>query len=241
MDESLGFRTLEHRSGQAIYPGRASGRAHVLAPTRWDVGAAPPLRPADALERALAPVLTGIEVFVRRALALGIEAGFLSDYQTIATDARLRERVLALTDEGAELGAALRAVASEATVAAARAGDSFRMYRARQITEICEAIATFARPSTAAPRGSVLVSASARAGDLVAAVQARPVALIVSQRVLKPTRLVWLRLLAVPIVADVAQIAVRDGDVVGLDAAARRVWITAQGAEPMRRMTTAMR
>ncbi len=212
--------------GRPVVGGRALG---ALAALRR-----PPARPAqrdggedDArrLKAAFESCEKALATLTRRAsaLKLGSEAGFLSTYTQIISDARLRGRALELAAHGSGVAHALGQVAREVTRTAANlTRDPFLEERARDVEDLCDALVMIAveDPRVSLPTKAILMADQLTVFDLLVSARAQPVALALTDRATGPRTLVLARLLGVPTLADVGSLFrwAGDGDLALLDA-----------------------
>jgi phosphotransferase system enzyme I (PtsP) len=158
-----------------------------------------------------------------RALALGSDAAFLETYLEIALDARFRERTMELVKEGAGIAQALSRVARDVTrTATTLMHDAFLEERARDVEDLCDAIAMIAGSDKRAelPTKCVLIGDAISVYDLLVSARANPVGIALTDRGSGPRTRALLRLMGVPAVVSVEGLFrwTSDGDVVLVDA-----------------------
>jgi phosphotransferase system enzyme I (PtsP) len=161
-----------------------------------------------------------LEGLAARVHAHSPEAALFATVRTVLDDGRLRERVLERAEhEG--LGHALVQTGGEVARSAALHGEGFALERAREMADVCEALAmmTAADRRVDVPRGSVLVGSEVTLFDLLVSPRAHPAAVVLSERAAGPMSRTLLALLAVPSVVDVAGLFrwVADGDLALVD------------------------
>jgi phosphotransferase system enzyme I (PtsP) len=209
--------------GRPVVPGRAVGAVCAFRrPAARQKPEGP--RPVEEMVRALAQAVAQAQRTVgeleKRARGLGLEVQFLDGVRTILDDARLRERAIELAEGGQGLAQALGSVGVEASRVAARHGDAFGVERAREIVDVCEALAMLAAGDRRAelPRSAVLVGDQVTLFDLLVSARSQPAAVMLSTRT-GPASRTLLQLLGVPAVSDVAGLFrwVSDGDIVLVD------------------------
>lgn len=211
--------------GVPVVPGRALGAIAALrrpasVPARRADGEDPRLLHAafDVAGKAIAKLVTQAQE-----LQLDGEASFLSTYQLLGSDGRLRGRAAELIGEGHGVAQALGLVAREAARAAnGIVGDKFMQDRARDIEDFCDALLMLASPDQRAelPSKAVLLGDEITVFDLLVSARAQPVGVVLTERANSPRTSVLLELLGVPSIIDVAG-AFRwaaPGDVALLDA-----------------------
>jgi phosphotransferase system enzyme I (PtsP) len=213
--------------GRPIVPGRALGaiaavrrpalrasERHVAtkADTSRDAGL---VRGAfDTAEKALGAL---------RARAKGNDgAHFLSTYIEILSDARFRERALEHVKNGASIQDSLGRVAREVTrTAASISRDSFLEERARDVEDLCEALAMLAEGDKRAdlPTKAVLIGDGLTVFDLLVSSRAQPVGIALTDRAQSPRTAILLELMEVPAIVDVRGLFrwASDGDLALLD------------------------
>lgn len=211
--------------GVPVVPGRALG---AIAATRRPASV-PARRPgADdprLLHAAFDVVGKAIDGLVAEAARLHLEdeARFLSTYQLLGSDGRLRGRAAELIGKGHSIAQACGLVAREAARAAnGIVGDKFMQDRARDIEDFCDALLMLASPDQRAelPSKAVLLGDEITVFDLLVTARAQPVGVVLTERAKSPRTAVLLKLLRVPSIIDVAG-AFRwaaPGDVALLDA-----------------------
>jgi phosphotransferase system enzyme I (PtsP) len=179
-------------------PLRASER-HIAtkADTSRDVGL---LRGAfDTAEKAL-------RALCNRARHLGSSAGFLNTYLEILSDARLRELAIDHVRSGATIPDALGRIAREAArTATSLTRDSFLEERAKDVEDLCDALAMLATNDARAdlPSKAVLIGDGLSVFDLLVSSRAQPVAIALTDRAQSPRTRTLLDLMAVPSIVDV--------------------------------------
>ncbi len=158
-----------------------------------------------------------------RKLGLSRESAFLSTYELMIGDERLRERAFQLVTEGHGVAQALGMVAREGVRAAnGIVGDPFLQERARDMEDLCDALVMLATPDARAelPTKAVLIGDRLTVFDLIVSARAHPVGVVVSERSLDPRTPVLLALLGVPSIMQVEGLFqwASPGDVALLDA-----------------------
>jgi phosphotransferase system enzyme I (PtsP) len=151
------------------------------------------------------------------------EAGFLSTYLLLVSDARLQGRAFELIGEGKSVAQALGLVAREAARAAnGIVGDPFLQDRARDIEDFCDALLMLASPDQRAelPSKAVLLGDQITVFDLLISLRFHPVGIALTDRAQSPRTRVLLELMGVPAIVDVhgAFRWAAPGDVALLDA-----------------------
>ena len=211
-------------AGRPAGPGRAVGA--ICAFRRPATRSAPEARRpmADvkrALDHAVREAVRTVDGFEKRAVSLGVEGAFFQRIRTILDDARILERVMELAEQGQGLAQALGAVGAEAARAAATRGDSFGVDRAREIADVCEALAMLSSTDRRAevPRGAVLVGSEVTLFDVLVSARSQPLAVVLSERGGGPVTRTLLSLLGIPAVVDVAGLFrwAADGDIALVD------------------------
>jgi phosphotransferase system enzyme I (PtsP) len=154
---------------------------------------------------------------------LGDQASFLTTYVDILGDARFRERADELVDSGGGIAAALGSVAREATrTAASITRDAFLEERARDIEDLCDALAMLAETDKRAelPQKCVLIGDALSVFDLLISARAHPVGVALTDRATGPRTRALLQLLEVPAIVGVEGLFkwASDGDLAVLDA-----------------------
>lgn len=150
-------------------------------------------------------------------------AHFLGTYVEIVSDARLRERALEHVAGGAEIAEALGRVAREATrTAASVSRDAFLEERARDVEDLCEALAMLAAGDKRAdlPTKALLIGDGLSVFDVLVSSRAQPVGIALTDRAQSPRTRTLLELMGVPAVVDVRGLFrwASDGDLALLDA-----------------------
>ncbi len=158
-----------------------------------------------------------------RIMALGKDAQFLSTYTEIIEDARFRERTIELVEEGSGIAQALSRVARDVTrTAHSFMHDTFMEERARDVEDLCDAIAMIAGSDKRAelPNKAVLIGDAVSVYDLLVSARAHPVGIALTDRAAGPRTRALLRLMGIPAVASVEGLFkwTSDGDVVLVDA-----------------------
>ena len=164
----------------------------------------------------------GLRVRARK-LDLGEDAGFLNVYSHMLDDARIRACTLELLAEGSSIPAALGQIAGEAVRAASRISrDAFMEERARDIEDLCNAIAMMALSDrrAAMPNRTIVIGDVVTVYDLLVTARSRPVGVALTERAGGPRTRALLKLLNLPAVIDVGGMfrRVSDGDIALLDA-----------------------
>jgi phosphotransferase system enzyme I (PtsP) len=211
--------------GRPVLPGRALGAIAALRRPAALPSNHQRAEDVRLLRTAFEVAGRSIDGLASRATHLGIakEASFLSTYQLLVSDSRLRERAFELVAEGRSVAQALSLIAREATRAAnGIVGDPFLQDRARDIEDFCDALLMLAAPDQRAelPSKAVLLGDQVTVFDLLVSARANPVGIALTERATSPRTTVLLRLLGVPSIVDVGG-AFRwaaPGDVALLDA-----------------------
>lgn len=213
-------------SGRSVVPGSALGVVYPLP--RPAARAKPSPEPASDFERALTAAIGQ----VRRAIASFVEGPhalaeaerrLLDGLGTMLDDARLGERTLELAEQGKGLSHALTQVGAEAIRTAERAGDAFGQERARQLSDVCEALALIISGvlDSEVPRGPVLVGDQFTVADLLLSLRVQPSAVVLAEHASTSGARALLSLAAVPAVVEVGslfrwvtegELALVDGD-----------------------------
>ncbi|MRG94904.1 GAF domain-containing protein [Polyangium spumosum] len=177
------------------------------------------------LRTAWASAEKALSSLVGRARTLGLarEAAFLSTYELMIGDLRLRQRAFELVAEGHGVAQALGLVAREGVRAAnGIVGDPFMQERARDMEDLCDALVMLATPDARAelPTKAVLIGDRLTVFDLVVSARTHPVGVVLSERASDPRTPVLLRLLGVPSITQVEGLFqwASPGDVALLDA-----------------------
>lgn len=211
--------------GRTVVPGRVLGPVAAIRrpprralPTQVDE---PDTRVLRAFDLARSCV-RGLTVRARK-LELGQDAGFLSVYSQVLDDARIRARTLECVANGASIPEALGQIASEAVRAASRISrDAFMEERARDIEDLCDAIAMMALSDRRAtmPHRTIVIGDVVTVYDLLVTARSRPVGVALTERAGGPRTRALLRLLGLPALLDVGGMFrwVADGDIALLDA-----------------------
>ncbi len=212
--------------GRTVVGGRVLGPlAAIRRPPRRALATQvddPQSRVLRAFEQARARV-RGLTLRARE-LELGADAGFLTVYQEVLEDERLRARTLGRIAQGASIPAALGQIAADAVRAASRiTRDAFMEQRARDIEDLCDAIGMMALSDRRAtmPRGAIVIGDVVTVYDLLVTARSRPVGVALTERAGDKRVTALLRLLNLPAVVDVGGMFrwVADGDMALLDAA----------------------
>jgi phosphotransferase system, enzyme I, PtsP len=211
--------------GVPVVPGRALGaiaalRRPAAVPSKSRPGEDPRLLRA-AFE--IAGKQLGALVTQAGLMDMSEEAGFLSTYLLMVSDARLRDRAFELIAKKHSMAHALGTVAREAARAAnGIVGDPFLQDRARDIEDFCDAILMLAAPDPRAelPSKAVLLGDQVTVFDLLVSARATPVGIALTERATSPRTAVLLKLMGVPSIINVegAFRWAAPGDVVLLDA-----------------------
>lgn len=211
-------------AGRSAHADRAVGSVCAFRRPAARPAPEPPRTPQEqkkALDTALANVRSTIDTLEARAKEISLETGFLTTARTILDDARLRERALELAREGQGLAQALGTVGAEAARTAARSGDPYGVDRAREIADVCEALAMLSAGDRRAevPRGAVLTGNAVTLFDLLVSARSHPAAVVLSEPASGSAARALLALLGVPAVSDVAGLFrwISDGDIVLVD------------------------
>ncbi|HVK64395.1 MAG TPA: GAF domain-containing protein [Polyangium sp.] len=211
--------------GVPAVPGRSLGAVAALrrpatSPQRKATGEDPKL-----LRGAWSAAEKALSALVVRAGKLGLsrEAAFLSTYELMIGDLRLRQRASELVAEGHGVAQALGLVAREGVRAAnGIVGDPFLQERARDMEDLCDALVMLASPDARAelPTKAVLIGDRLTVFDLVVSARTHPVGVVLSERASDPRTPVLLRLLGLPSITQVEGLFqwASPGDVVLLDA-----------------------
>ncbi len=175
---------------------------------------------ARALDGAIREVRRTVDALSSQVAVSSPEALLFQTVYTVLDDGRLRERVLERA-EGEGLAAALVQVGGEAGRMAAQHNDPFAVDRAREMADICEALAMMVSADRRAevPRGSVLVGSEVTLFDVLMAARAHPAAVVLSERAAGPMSRSLLTLIGAPSVVDVGGLFrwVADGDLALVD------------------------
>jgi phosphotransferase system enzyme I (PtsP) len=212
-------------TGRSVVPGRVVG---TVAAVRRPASKAPSEKaPAKkeakrALEHAIAGANDTLSALIKDGLSRALDVQQLRLAQAILADGRLSERTLELVDQGDGLSIALQRVAAEAAREAARSREDFLIDRAREMSDICEALAmlTATDRRTRIGRGSVLVGDRITTLDLLVTARSEVSAVVLSEAVATPAARLLLLLLGVPSVAHVAGLFrwVTEGELLLVDA-----------------------
>ncbi|HEU4409328.1 MAG TPA: GAF domain-containing protein [Polyangiaceae bacterium] len=212
-------------SARPVVPGRALGAVAGLK--------RPPSRPREArgggddaarLKAAFDVVGKALRALIGRAhgQGLGRDADFLETYALIVSDARLKAEALRRCERGMGVAAALDDIARYATRSAAVEGIPFLEDRARDIEDLCDALAMIAAtdPRAELPSRAVLVANRLTVFDVLVSARSRPVGVALAERADGPRMRVLLTLLGLPTVVDVDGLFrwVSDGDIALVDA-----------------------
>jgi phosphotransferase system enzyme I (PtsP) len=157
-----------------------------------------------------------------RAIGLGREAGFLGTYLEILEDMRFRERAAELAASGVGVTQALSQVARDvARTAVAFTRDPYLEERARDIEDLCDALAMLADNDkrSGLPSKALLVGDTLTVFDLLVSARSQPAGVALSERAGGPRLRTLLKLLNVPAVVDVQGLFrwASDGDIALLD------------------------
>lgn len=157
-----------------------------------------------------------------RAIGLGREASFLSTYIEILEDMRFRERATELAGEGVGVAHALDQVARDVTRAAvALTRDPYLEERARDVEDLCDAVAMLAESDkrSALPSKALLVGDTLTVFDLLVSARFQPAGIALTERAGGPRLRALLKLLNIPAVMDVHGLFrwASDGDIALLD------------------------
>lgn len=163
-------------------------------------------------------------------------AQFLGTYVEILSDQRFRERALEHIGSGASIQDAMGRVAREVTrTAASISRDAFLEERARDVEDLCEALAMLAegdrgrssgggeQPSLTRgadlPTKAVLIGDGLTVFDLLVSSRAQPVGIALTDRAQSPRTKTLLELMGVPSIVDVRGLFrwASDGDLALLD------------------------
>jgi phosphotransferase system enzyme I (PtsP) len=173
------------------------------------------------LDAAITHANNTLATLVGRAKAQKLDPSQLELVRTIVADGRLREREIELLDEGKGLSVALQTVGGEAARDAARGGVSMLEERAREISDVCEALSMLCSADRrgGTPKGAVLVGDRLTVFDLLVTAQAGLSGVALSEPVTTDSARTLLGLVGVPAVAAVAGLFkwVADGDLVLVD------------------------
>ena len=214
--------------GRTVVAGRAVGAICAFlrpaARAKAEAGSTTPPKenPAKLLDGAITQARKTLDALEKRAKTLELDVGFFNGVRMILDDGRLRERVLELAkDNGGGLTTALGTVGAEAVRTASRVGDAFGLDRAREIADVCEALAMLASTDRRAevPRNAVLVGDQVTMFDLLVSTRAQPAAVVLSERANGAVSRTLLALIGVPSVVDVGGLFrwVSDGDIALVD------------------------
>jgi phosphotransferase system enzyme I (PtsP) len=156
-------------------------------------------------------------------LHLGKDAHFLSTYTEIIGDMRFQERCIELVEGGSGIAQALSRVARQVTrTAATIMHDPFLEERAKDVEDLCDAIAMLAGTDkrAALPAKAILLGDGITVYDLIISARSQPVGVALTERASGPRTRTLLKLLGVPAVVGIVGLFrwVSDGDVVLLDA-----------------------
>ncbi|MFO0557715.1 MAG: GAF domain-containing protein [Polyangiales bacterium] len=175
----------------------------------------------ETLDAAMTHANNTLATLIARARSLSLDGSQLELVRTIVADGRLRERVIELVEEGKGLALALQTVGGEAAREAAKSAMPMMEERAREISDVCEALAMLCAPDRrgAVARGAVLVGDRLTAFDLLVTAQSGVSAIALSEPVTTDSARTMLGLMGVPAVADVQGLFkwVADGDLVLVD------------------------
>lgn len=211
--------------GRSVVAGRAVGTVSALrrptnkAPVDKTLGKKETKR---ALEQAIEQSQATLSSLVTQGIGAKLDVQQLQLAQGILLDGRLAERALEIVDEGEGLSSALQRVAAEAAREAARAKDAFLIDRAKEMSDVCEALAMLCTPDrrTMVARGAVLVGDRLTTLDLLVTARSEVSAVVLSENVATSGAKMLLTLLGVPAVAGVAGLFrwVTEGELLLVDA-----------------------
>lgn len=208
-------------TGRPLRPGRALGAIAAIK--------RPPKKARDVhSERDLMRLRTAFDVtakalqgLVRRASRENIHAPFLRTYLDIVSDARLREESFRLVREGRGVAESLGQVARAVARSAASVEDGYFEDRARDIEDLCDALAMIADsdPRAQIPNKAILLADQLTVFDLLVSARAHPVGIALSEHGAGARNQALVALLGVPAVADVGGLFrwAADGDIALLD------------------------
>ena len=173
-----------------------------------------------SFDHAVREVRKTIDGLMARVTPNGPEASLFETVRTVLDDGRLRERVLERAEtEGLEY--ALVQIGGEVARTAVQHQESFAIDRAREIADVCEALAMISAGDRRAEvqRGSVLVGSEVTLFDVLVSTRAHPAAVVLSERANGPMSRTHLALMGVPSVVDVGGLFrwVADGDLALVD------------------------
>lgn len=210
--------------GLPIVAGRAMGAVAALRRPAKDRRVPPRHGEAKFLLGAFDAVEKAVSGLQRRALALHLvgETSFLANYSLMASDSRLRERAIELVNQGKGASEALSTLAREVTRAATSiVGDPYLAERSRDIEDLVDAVLMLASHDARGevPARAVLVGEQITVFDLIVTARSQPSGIVLTQP-LNPRTEVLLKLLNVPVIAEVEGGFrwAAPGDVVILDA-----------------------
>lgn len=203
-----------------IVHGVGIGALHMLdRPSGLGASAALP-GDVDKLDRAFSLAKKRIEKLALRAKQLGGDVHAFVTFKQIVDDARLKERIRELLDEGLPVRTALHTVAREAVRAGQK--DAFLATRARDIEDFCDAVALLAQSDTWArlPAKPVIAVDDFGLFELLMAPQAQVAGCVVRRHADDPRRRLLLSLLGAPVLCDVPGLFrwAETGDVAIVDA-----------------------
>lgn len=160
---------------------------------------------------------------LRKAARKSDSTQFLGTYVEILSDARMREMAIEHVKNGASIPDALGRVAREVTRnAASISRDVFLEERARDIEDLCAALAMLAEGDKRAdlPTKAVLIGDGLTVFDLLVSSRAQPVGIALSDRAQSPRTRTLLELMGVPAIVDVRGLFrwATDGDLALIDA-----------------------
>jgi phosphotransferase system enzyme I (PtsP) len=210
-------------SGRPGVPGRAVGAICAFRRPASRPAPEPPRSTAETartLDKAIADARRTVDALAARVPANGPEALLFQTVLTVLDDGRLRERVLERAErEG--LAYALVQVGGEVARTAALHGEGFVVDRAREMADVCEALAMMVATDRRAevPRGSVLVGSEVTLFDVLVSARAQPAAVVLAERASGPMSRTLLALMGAPAVVDVGGLFrwVADGDLALVD------------------------
>jgi phosphotransferase system enzyme I (PtsP) len=157
-----------------------------------------------------------------RKRGLDAEAAFFESHRLMCQDQRLRRRSVEQLQQGAGIAQALGTVAREATRTATERKVPFLIERARDLEQLCNALAMMASPDVHAtpPAKAIVVADQLSVYDLLVTARAQPVGFVLTERAPNRRTRTLLELLAVPSISDVVGAFrwVAPGDIAVLDA-----------------------
>jgi phosphotransferase system, enzyme I, PtsP len=208
--------------GVPIVPGRALGAVAALRRPSTSPQTPGGADDADRFEQAIEEARRGLRALGDLASRLEDKGAFLQSYLVMLDDQRLRQRTLEQVQSGTSLAAALGLVAREAVRVATESADDFRIERARDLAELCDALLMLASPDSRAalPSRAVVVADQLSIYDLLVTVRAQPVGFALAEPSPRERSRALLDLMGVPAIADVqgAFRWVAPGDIALVDA-----------------------